>query len=133
MKKSLHGLIMLVLLTVAFGCVNAVQAQRAGDYKEASVKDAEVVAAANFAVSEEGRKKGTSLSLISIKRAEIQVVAGTNYRLCLRVKIDTETKDVKAVVYRNLSKAYLLTSWDEASCVESASAGNPATNFMRTR
>ena len=133
MKKSLQNLIMLVLLTVAFSCANSVMAQRAGGYKEASVKDADVIAAANFAVGEEGRKEGTSIKLVSIERAEIQVVAGTNYRLCLKVEIDNETKDVKAVVYRNLSKAYLLTDWEKASCGKSASVGNPATRSVRTR
>ena len=133
MKKSSQIAIMLVLLTVAFGCVNSATAQRAGDYKEASVQDAEVVAAANFAVSEKGRKGGTSIKLVSIERAEIQVVAGTNYRLCLKVEIDNETKNVKAVVYRNLSKAFLLTNWDEASCGESASIGNPTKRSARAR
>jgi Aspartic acid proteinase inhibitor len=133
MKKSLQIGIMLVLLTVAFGCVNAVSAQRAGDYKETSVKDAEVIAAANYAVREEGRKEGTSIKLISIERAEIQVVAGTNYRLCLKVEINNETKDAKAVVYRNLSKTYLLTDWEEASCSKSASIRNPAKRSVRTR
>ena len=133
MKKSLQISIMLVLLAGVFGCVNSVQAQRAGGYENASVKDAEVVAAANFAVSEKGRKAGTSIKLVSIERAETQVVAGTNYRLCLKVKIDDETKDVKAMVYRNLSKSYLLTSWEEASCSKSASIVNPATRHTRAR
>ena len=135
MKKSLQRLIMVVLVTVVFSCANSVMAQRAGDYKEVSTKDAEVVAAANFAVGEKGRKEGNSISLVSIERAETQVVAGTNYRLCLRVKINDETKDVKAVVYRNLSKAHLLTDWEEASCSKSKSAsiGNPATRSVRTK
>jgi hypothetical protein len=37
------------------------------------------------------------------------------------------------MVYRNLSKAHLLTSWGEASCTKSASIGNPATRHTRAR
>ena len=127
MKKSLGIVIALVLFNVAFSCFNTALAQRTGGYKEASVDDAEVVAAANFAVDEEGRKEETAITLVSIERAELQVVAGINYRLCLKVATgDDEPKDVKVVVYRSLQKAYSLTSWAEESCSESASNSSPA-------
>lgn len=133
MKKSLQILIALVALNIAFSCVNSVLAQRMGGYKEASTDDAEVVAAADFAVGEEGRKEDTSISLVAIEHAEIQVVAGVNYRLCLKVTTgDDEPKEVKVVVYRNLQKAYSLTSWVEESCGESASSGNHA-SLMQAR
>ena len=127
MKKSLRVVFILVILNVAFSCVNLVLAQqRTGGYKEISSDDAEVVAAANFAISEQGRKQEASFTLVSIERAESQVVAGINYRLCLKVSTDDEgePKDVKVVVYRNLRKEYSLTSWEEESCSESG--GNEA-------
>src|SRR3954465_14527568 len=106
MKKCLQILLALVVLNIAFSCANSVMAQRTGGYKENSTDDAEVVAAANFAVDEEGRKEEGSITLVSIEHAESQVVAGINYRLCLKVATgDDEPKDVKVVVYRNLQRA----------------------------
>jgi hypothetical protein len=134
MKRCLQVLIALVALNIAFSCTDAVLAQRVGGYKEAATDDAEVVAAANFAVGEEGRKAETSITLASIEHAEIQVVAGINYRLCLKVATgDDEPSDVKVVVYRNLQKAYSLTSWVEESCGESASMGSPGRGLQRAR
>ena len=120
MKKSLP--LALVALYVAFACLNAASAQiRTGGYKEVANDDSEVVAAADFAVNEQGQKQEVSISLVSIEHAEQQVVAGINYRLCLKVEIDGETQEVKAVVYRNLQKEYSLTSWEQESCSGSES------------
>jgi hypothetical protein len=84
-----------------------------------------VQAAAEFAVSEQKKKQDDSpLSLVSIEHAERQVVAGTNYRLCLKVKQADETdagedaQDVKVVVFKNLKQEYSLKSWDEENCSE---------------
>ena len=122
MKKSLQIVIALIALNVAFSCVNVVSAQiRTGGYKAVPTDDPEVVAAADFAVNEQGRKQEISISLVSIEHAEQQVVAGINYRLCLKVEIDGETQEIKVVVYRNLSKEYSLTSWEQESCSESES------------
>lgn len=117
MKKSLQVVIVIVALQVAFCCVNLVIAgQRTGGYKEIPGDNPDAVAAANFAVGEQGQKQGASVSLVSIERAESQVVAGVNYRLCLKVETDDETQEVKVVVYRNLKKEYSLTSWTEVNC-----------------
>lgn len=125
MKKGLPVVVALVALYVAFGCANAASAQiRTGGYKEVANDDSEVVAAADFAVSEQGRKQEVSISLVSVEHAEQQVVAGINYRLCLKVEIDGETQEVKAVVYRNLQKEYSLTSWEQESCSGSESDEN---------
>lgn len=117
MIKSLQVVLVLVAFQIAFCCVNLVLAgQRAGGYKEIPSDNPEAVAAANFAVNEQGQKQGSSYSLVSIERAESQVVAGVNYRMCLKVEAGDETQEVKVVVYRNLKKEYSLTSWTEESC-----------------
>jgi ABC-type Na+ efflux pump permease subunit len=117
MKKSLRVLIALVALAVFLNCVQVLTAQiRTGGYKEVANDDSEVVAAADFAVNEQGRKQEASITLVSIEHAEQQVVAGINYRLCLKVETDGETQEVKAVVYRNLQREYSLTSWEQESC-----------------
>jgi len=115
MKKNLLIASMFAAFIVIHGNAFGVMAQRppmVGNYREASKTDREVVSAARFAIKSEKRKQGGRLSLVSIERAEQQVVAGLNYRLCLKVKMKGKTEDVTAVVYKNLKQKYALTSWD---------------------
>jgi hypothetical protein len=87
-----------------------------GGYADASNSDPEVVAAARFAINTEKTKLHARIALLSIKHAEVQVVAGLNYRLCMRVKIKGKTRNVKVVVYKNLKQKYSLTSWSAGGC-----------------
>jgi hypothetical protein len=115
MKKNLLIASMFVAFIVIHGNAFGVMAQgppMVGNYREASKTDREVVSAAKFAIKSEKRKQGGRLSLVSIEHAEQQVVAGLNYRLCLKVKMKGKTEDVTAVVYKNLKQKYALTSWD---------------------
>jgi hypothetical protein len=97
-------------------------AQKAGAYKSISKTDAGVQAAAEFAVDAQAERKDLTIELASIEKAEKQVVAGTNFRLCLKVTTsgpddDSEiTSTVKVIVYRNLKGEYSLTSWMEEDC-----------------
>ena len=131
MKKSLCVVTILVALVATFSCVVVGLAQTrpiVGGYKVVATDDPEVVAAAEFAVGEQGKKQESPISLVSVEKAEQQVVAGMNYKLCLKVRIgeDTdETQDVKVVVFRSLQKQYSLKSWEEESC------GEPEGNHAR--
>lgn len=128
MKKSLRGAMILFALVLACGGALVAQAQQkrpiVGGYKAMAVDDEGVVAAAEWAVGEQGRRQESNIRLVSVEHAEGQVVAGMNYRLCLKVEVLDEegnvdtTQDVKAVVYRSLKKddPYSLTSWEEADC-----------------
>jgi hypothetical protein len=119
MKKNIVILIVLAAFTVTFGnafCASAQKEQIAGGYADTSQRDPEVLAAARFAIQQERRKLGRRLSLISIEHAEVQVVAGLNYRLCLKVKAKGDTRQVTAVVYKNLKGKYSLSSWDAGGC-----------------
>ena len=128
MKKSLQIVIVLVALGVAFGSVIISFGQGrpiVGGYKEVATDDPEVQAAAEFAVSEQKKKQDDdALSLVSIEHAERQVVAGTNFRLCLKVAAGgdsdegAEPQNVKVVVFKNLKQEYSLKSWDEENCSE---------------
>jgi len=124
MRINLRGAIILVALSVISGSVTVGLAQRTGGYKEVANDDAEVVAAADFAVKEQGKKQELTYKLVSVEHAEQQVVAGINYRLCLKVGYHKEDDDVdttefvRVVVYRNLQKAYSLTSWAQENCGE---------------
>ena len=113
---------MFAALAVFFACVSAVSAQKVGGYKDAAIDDAGVVAAAEFAVSDHSEKNEVSLEIVRIVKAERQIVAGTNYRLCVEVKVVEEGNDdtqfVQAVVYQDLKKVYKLTSWKPDACGE---------------
>jgi len=81
-----------------------------GGYSKATVDDAGVIAAAEFAVAEES-KKGPKINLKSITTAETQVVAGTNYKLQILVDDKGTEKTVEVVVYEDLQQTRTLTSW----------------------
>ena len=124
MKISLRSAIILVALKFHLWLCTVGLAQRAGGYKEVAKDDAEALAAAEFAVKEQGEKQEMTYKLVSVEHAEQQVVAGINYRLCLKVGHRKEGDDedtvesVRVVVYRNLQKAYSLTSWAQENCAE---------------
>jgi hypothetical protein len=125
MKKSLRAATVLVAISIALSCVVIGLAQTrpiVGGYKTVSTDDPEVRAAAEFAVSERAEKENVSLKLVSIERAERQVVAGMNFKLCLKVAIDDEADDsdepqgVQVVVFKSLQKQYSLKSWEVEDC-----------------
>ena len=83
-----------------------------GGFQKASIEDAEIRAAADFAVSAAPKK----VRLDKIVSARQQIVAGVNYSLCLSVKperigLPTGGKFVAAKVFRDLNRNYQLTSW----------------------
>lgn len=120
MNRRLCAVVAASILLAAAGSFKAfpqeTPAPIAGGYTEASTSEREVVSAANFAVRSQRRKQGGRLTLVSIERAETQVVAGVNYRLCLRVRRRGRPQEVVAVVYRDLQRRYSLTSWGAERC-----------------
>jgi hypothetical protein len=110
----------IMLAAVIFGSAATGFAQiKTGDFKPVPVNDAEVVAAADFAVVEQADKAEASIELIEIKKAERQTVAGTNFKLCILVNITDGSADepyerfVNAVIFRSLKDEYSLKSWTE--------------------
>lgn len=135
MRRSLTASTAAAGLCVVFSCAVAAVAQTTvGGYKPADQADPEVVAAAEFAVGAQKEKQGGPLSLVSVSRAETQVVAGRNYRLCLEVKAadeadaEVESETVRAVVYQNLQRAYSLKSWEAADCAGGDAEGHHASS-----
>lgn len=119
--------IKIVILTIfsvlaMLAMASAASAQKVGGYKAISKSDAGARAAAEFAVDAQAERKSLTIELVAVEKAESQVVAGTNYRLCLKVTTsgaDDEadvTITVKVIVYRNLKGEYSLTSWAEEDC-----------------
>ena len=121
MRRSFRATTILVALGVILGGVIAVSGQLGG-YKPVAKDDSEVVAAAEFAVDEQGKKQEMTYKLVSVERAERQSAAGSNFRMCLKVgyhkeddNVDT-TEFVKVVVHRNPQQEHSLTSWAQEDC-----------------
>jgi hypothetical protein len=119
MRKSLlkvlaAAALCVVIINASAGAPARQTTPLAGGYGDARVSEQGVLEAARFAVREEGRREGRRVSLVAVRRAETQVVAGLNYRLRLSVRAGGRTRDATAVVYRNLKGVYSLTSWDSA-------------------
>jgi ABC-type Na+ efflux pump permease subunit len=119
MKKVLMVAVIAIVSAFLIGSA-LVSAQRVGGYKEIANDDEGAVAAAEFAVKDQSEKKEMTYKLVSIEKAETQVVAGINYRLCLKVGYKQNEEDatefVRVVVNRNLQKEFSLTSWTPESC-----------------
>lgn len=81
-----------------------------GGYSRVSV-NRDVRAIATFAVKTEAKSSGETLHLNKVLQAEKQVVAGTNYRLEIKVKRPTNTQTAQVVVWHKLDGSYTLTSW----------------------
>ncbi|HEX8150087.1 MAG TPA: GerMN domain-containing protein [Pyrinomonadaceae bacterium] len=120
MKRVLLAAFVFVILGAAAPASSAQVEPVAGGYSERPTRDTGVAAAAAFAVRERGRRTGRRVTLVAVRRAETQVVAGLNYRLLLGVREGRESRDVTAVVYQNLRQRFSLTSW------EPAAAGGPS-------
>lgn len=132
MKKLICG--NLLAAAMVFGFAAATNAQRiAGGYSSVAVDDASVVAAAGFAVDKrvETNTEQEGMKLDSIDKAESQVVAGRNFRLCMTVSMDTEHQQVQAVVYQNLQQKYSLTSWNPVETCGTAGTRYPGTGGVR--
>ena len=87
-----------------------------GGFSDASVRDKQVVAAAEFAVKAQTaavstHEKPVSITLVKILKAEQQVVAGMNYQVTLLVKVDGVEREAAARIWRKLSGEHELTVW----------------------
>jgi hypothetical protein len=109
-------------MEVAVAGAPAPMADKAGGSAATAVSKPEVIAAADFAIKAEEKvlKQGkgaqsAKLKLVEILSAEEQVVAGTNYKLKLLVKVNGKKKNAEAVVWEqawNKKTPYQLTSWN---------------------
>lgn len=88
-----------------------------GGFSPAPKTDAMVVAAANFAAMAQSKKMDSQFEVGQIVKAERQVVAGMNYRICMQVNVEgDEPIMVSAVVYQDLKRNYSLSSWTATPC-----------------
>ncbi|MBM3300814.1 MAG: hypothetical protein FJY85_12775, partial [Deltaproteobacteria bacterium] len=109
-KASLIPIGFALLLGTA--CPSPAAETLCGGYSEASVTNTEVVAAAQFAVKALAAmpEQKPDITLVEILSASQQVVAGMNYRLRLKLKVDGKEKEAEVVVWWKLDGKYQLTS-----------------------
>ncbi|MBN1664085.1 MAG: hypothetical protein JW943_10835 [Deltaproteobacteria bacterium] len=107
--KSFMGILAVGLVFLFCGGASA----QLGGWTSVSVHDPEVVSAANFAVwTVQQKETEKEIILIKIVQASRQVVAGTNYKMELKLRIKKGGRaSAEAVVWRKLSGDYELTSW----------------------
>jgi uncharacterized cupredoxin-like copper-binding protein len=113
------GALLAALLVLGLVGTSCVQAGKPGAYAGAAVTNQEIVAAAQFAIAAQAKAlqkdaPTARLELVTIQRAEQQVVAGMNYRLRLKVRHDGAEKEAEAVVWWqawNRDEPYQLTDW----------------------
>ena len=107
-------------LAVGIVFLGGALAQIAGGYGAADVKDPQVMAAAKFAVAAQNTKlKRTgsrAYTLLEITKAEMQVVAGLNFHVCIKTKLGASVRASEAVVYQDLQQKLSLSSWEWKKC-----------------
>jgi len=90
-----------------------------GGYGDASIKDKDVRSAANLAVKSRSRTTVKTLTLVKVLKAEVQVVAGLNYRVCLLVREgNRRSQSITAIVYKDLKNRRSLTNWKAGGCTD---------------
>jgi hypothetical protein len=94
-----------------------VASPKVGGYRSISSANRDVRAAYAFAVKTQSATEKKRFAFVKVLKAESQVVAGTNYRICMLVREGKgRSKSVTTVVYRNLEGAWSLTQWVEGRC-----------------
>jgi uncharacterized lipoprotein NlpE involved in copper resistance len=88
-----------------------------GGYRSIDSADPDARAAAKYAVSTQASRTGTAVTLRRVARAERQIVAGLNYRLCLEVRVGGKPDVVQAIVFRDLQQRFSLTEWSPGGCI----------------
>lgn len=129
MKKNLNKATLFVAFVLfTIGAATSSAQMIVGGYGEISGTDKTVVSAADFAVKARNKaEKKSSLKLISIERAERQIVAGANYRMCLNVSSNGKNEQASATVYLNLQNQFSLSDWTAGKC-----AGDEANQTMKS-
>lgn len=83
-----------------------------GGFSPADTTDSDVVLASRYLTREVSADTGMSVDIVDVQSAMTQVVAGTNYRLCMAVTVnDDRRRHLAGIVYKPLSGGMLLTRW----------------------
>ena len=105
----------LVTAQFARGQNVAVDDAISGGYRDADPTSPEAIKAAKFAIATHNFN-ALGVELIFVKSAQLQIVAGFNYQLCLSVRQKSEPYFVTVVVYENLDQKLELSQWNKTPC-----------------
>ncbi|MBN1470706.1 MAG: hypothetical protein JW925_02930 [Syntrophaceae bacterium] len=117
MKYIVTGIAVLVLLVAACSFMGQAQQPMPGGYTTTEVTSNDVIRAASFAIKAQEKASGktSKLVLVKILEAESQVVAGINYRLKLKVRLNGKEKTAEVIVWWQAWRKpdpYQLRSWN---------------------
>ena len=120
MKNTLVIFSIFTALFLAVGSASRVHAQVdqvVGGYGDISAKSNDARRAADFAVRARSAKTGKAITIVRIIKAEQQVVAGMNYRICMTLREGRrKAYAVTVVVYQNLRNRKSLSNWKRGGC-----------------
>ena len=88
-----------------------------GAYRTVSQRSRDVRAAYAFAIKSQAAKEAKPFAFVRVLKAESQVVAGMNYRVCMLVREGKgRSKSVTVVVNKDLKNVWALMSWVPGGC-----------------
>ena len=123
MEKNLKSLFFIGFTIILLCAANNFAQVKVGGYKSVPTDDQAVIDAAEFAANTQSDRSNTTINIESIEKAERQVVAGTNYRICMQVAVGEEGEEkpsvqfIQAIVFQSLQQEYDLKSWTKVkSC-----------------
>jgi len=94
-----------------------------GGFREVPVTDKDAIAATNFAIEEQSKKE--KVALAKMLKAEVQVVAGRNYRINMDVRVAGGIRNAQAIVWAKLDRTNQLTKWEWKGEVQPEGNGEP--------
>ena len=121
MNKYIRNAVFFTALIfgISLTAVQVSAQQMTGAYGAGSVSSKDTKAAASFAVKARAKKIGKHVTLLRIRKADQQIVAGINYRLCMDIREGSgKVKKVTAVVYEDLKHHRSLSRWESGGCKE---------------
>lgn len=118
MIKTTKFTIALAIVTmIAAFTINTIAQPRVGGFKPVAKTDPAVQEAAKFAPDAKNKTSPWGYRLVDILKAERQIVAGTNFRMCLSIsEAGGQPFAVQAVVYVDLQRVSKLTGWTKTKC-----------------
>lgn len=115
------------LPTPTVGSTNAMVSDDdiAGGYVTRKVDDKEVLTAVKKGIALKAKEMKKKYKLETLFKAESQVVAGTNYRVCMSIALPrkgdiVEIFKANAVIFKSLQGTYKVLSWEEVDSCETA-------------
>lgn len=113
------------LMTLGTMICSAQGGMMVGGYRKVAATEEAVANAAKFAVdARSSAVSEPSLALVSILSAQRQIVAGSNYQMCLSLKADGKPQQATAIVYLNLQNQFSLSKWVDGNCAAAADSSS---------